>query len=185
MDQRTRFMGRWKLLRRLVPTRRASSATGKNDSSSPTLVKKDVVSLESVSLETSAATKSIRCDVCAFVRRADCIGCPRCGDGVPRTPSATQAVQEADVAAAAAGCPYHQKLAAAAANGNGSPEQRQMNKAFEGPDFELAARYGVILNNIFSSMLYSAGSPVFYLVAAATCGFTYLAGGEKDVRCKL
>ena len=38
--------------------------------------------------------------------------------------------------------------------------QRQLNRVFEGPDFELAARYGVILNNIFSCMLYSAGSPV-------------------------
>jgi len=56
-----------------------------------------------------------------------------------------------------------------------SVTQRQLNRSFEGPDFELAARYGVILNNIFSSMLYSAGSPVFYLVAAATCGFTYIA----------
>ena len=56
-----------------------------------------------------------------------------------------------------------------------SVTQRQLNRVFEGPDFELAARYGVILNNIFSCMLYSAGSPVFYLVAAATCAFTYMA----------
>ena len=50
----------------------------------------------------------------------------------------------------------------------------QLNAAFEGPDFELAARYGVVLNNIFSCMLYSAGSPVFYMVASMTCGLTYL-----------
>lgn len=36
---------------------------------------------------------------------------------------------------------------------------------------------GVILNNIFSCMLYSAGTPVFYLIAAATCLFTYI--GDK------
>ena len=36
---------------------------------------------------------------------------------------------------------------------------------------------GVILNNIFSCMLYSAGTPVFYLIAAATYLFTYI--GDK------
>ncbi|KAJ1471068.1 hypothetical protein T484DRAFT_3546799 [Baffinella frigidus] len=53
--------------------------------------------------------------------------------------------------------------------------QRQLNRALEGPSFELAARYGVLLNTIFVAMLYSAGSPLLYLVAAAACLLSYLA----------
>lgn len=107
-------MGRWSkiLIRRLVPSRRG------NDK--PTLTKPAVLATESVHLEVNqmATTqeKGLRCDVCAFVRRADCVGCPRCGDGVPvATTPTTQAVAEADASAAAAGCPYHQKLVATAA----------------------------------------------------------------------
>lgn len=36
--------------------------------------------------------------------------------------------------------------------------QSQMNKAFESPDFELASRYGELLNLIFVTMLFGGGT---------------------------
>ncbi|KAK9817052.1 hypothetical protein WJX72_008912 [[Myrmecia] bisecta] len=44
--------------------------------------------------------------------------------------------------------------------------QTQLNAAYEGPAFALADRYGELLNIVFCTMLFAAGLPVLYPIAA-------------------
>ena len=121
---------RWSKLRpKLLSTRRSSKAgAGAPTNSKP-------ASLAVVDVHLEEKSQEAVCDVCAFRRRAHVIGCPRCGEGVPKvkpvgegvpkvkpTPTASEATCEADSAAAAAGCPYHQaKVAAVTAAAAAAP----------------------------------------------------------------
>jgi hypothetical protein len=40
--------------------------------------------------------------------------------------------------------------------------QRQLDKAYEGPEVELSERYGALLNAVFVIMMYSPGMPLIY-----------------------
>lgn len=51
--------------------------------------------------------------------------------------------------------------------------QTQLNDIYLGPEFEIAARMGVLLNTIFACSLYSAPAPVFNLIASATFFLAY------------
>ena len=52
--------------------------------------------------------------------------------------------------------------------------QRVMNKMLEGPDFELAERYGEVMNLIFVVFLYSTAMPLVYALLALSLGLQYL-----------
>ena len=52
--------------------------------------------------------------------------------------------------------------------------QRVMNKMLEGPDFELAERYGEVMNLIFVAFLYSTAMPLVYALLALSLGLQYL-----------
>ena len=51
--------------------------------------------------------------------------------------------------------------------------QRDINKAFRGPEFEIATRYSQILNVIFTSFLYSSGIPLLNLTCCCTMFVLY------------
>ena len=55
-----------------------------------------------------------------------------------------------------------------------SHTQAALEKAYEGPEFELASRYGALLSAIMVCLFYSSGAPAFYLLASLTCLFAYL-----------
>jgi hypothetical protein len=48
--------------------------------------------------------------------------------------------------------------------------QRQLNKAYAGPEVELSERYGAIMNAVFVILMYSPGMPIIYL-----CGVIFFA----------
>lgn len=50
--------------------------------------------------------------------------------------------------------------------------QAQLNAQYSPPPFELPARLAVMLNVVFSCLMYSAGNPVLLAVAAASMLFT-------------
>ena len=70
---------RWSKLRpKLLSTRRSSKAgAGAPTNSKP-------ASLAVVDVHLEEKSQEAVCDVCAFRRRAHVIGCPRCGEGVPK-----------------------------------------------------------------------------------------------------
>jgi len=51
--------------------------------------------------------------------------------------------------------------------------QRELNRAYEGPEFELADKYGEHLGVIFVTMLYSSGMPILYLATGLSFFVTY------------
>jgi hypothetical protein len=55
----------------------------------------------------------------------------------------------------------------------GSYTRRSLARKLEAPGFELGARYGMMLNLIFTSLLLTPGMPVLWLVAAALFALTY------------
>ncbi|KAK9864206.1 hypothetical protein WJX84_007741 [Apatococcus fuscideae] len=61
--------------------------------------------------------------------------------------------------------------------------QQQLDKAYEAPNFELAWRYGEIMNLVFCTLLYSSGLPVLYPLAALSMCLSYWA--EKFELLKL
>lgn len=53
----------------------------------------------------------------------------------------------------------------------GYKTQREINTAFQGPEFDIATRYSQVLNVIFTSLLYSGGIP---LLNATCCGTMFI-----------
>ncbi|KAK9826026.1 hypothetical protein WJX74_006561 [Apatococcus lobatus] len=53
--------------------------------------------------------------------------------------------------------------------------QQQLDKAYEAPSFDLAWRYGEIMNVVFCTMMYSSGLPVLYPIAALSFALSYWA----------
>jgi hypothetical protein len=51
--------------------------------------------------------------------------------------------------------------------------QNELNQLFQGRTFVLYERYSVLLNTVFSCMLFSSGMPILWLVASFTFGLTY------------
>ena len=52
--------------------------------------------------------------------------------------------------------------------------QRELNRAYEGPEFELADKYGEHLGIVFVTMLFSSGMPILYLAAGLSFYVTYM-----------
>ena len=51
--------------------------------------------------------------------------------------------------------------------------QNELNQLFQGRTFVLYERYSVLLNTVFSCMLFSSGMPILWLVASFTFALTY------------
>jgi len=53
------------------------------------------------------------------------------------------------------------------------PSQAMLNKAYEGEEFLLSTRYGIILTVLFVCFTYSSGMPILLLFASVICLFIY------------
>ena len=56
----------------------------------------------------------------------------------------------------------------------GTYTKRSLARRVQAPLFQLGARYGLILNLVFTSLLLTPGMPALWLVAALLCGITYV-----------